>query len=89
MAPDQKQLLKDLPSGTPVYVEGAFRVWLQDSQVSIVGFSGGKGRYLYPNHFYRYLNSVHFIQAKIDSLPFLYTLHFLKKIKIESLIRIG
>ena len=54
MAPDQKQLLKDLPSGTPVYVEGAFRVWLQDSQVSIVGFSGAKGRYLYPNHFYRY-----------------------------------
>jgi len=34
MAPDQKQLLKDLPSGTPVYVEGAFRVWLQDSQVN-------------------------------------------------------
>ena len=33
MAPDQKQLLKELPSGTPVYVEGAFRVWLQDSQV--------------------------------------------------------
>jgi signaling intermediate in Toll pathway protein len=33
-SPDQKELLKELESGTPVYVEGAFRVWLRDVQVN-------------------------------------------------------
>jgi len=33
-SPDQKQLLSELKPGTPVYVEGAFRVWLQDNQVN-------------------------------------------------------
>jgi len=30
----QRSLLEDLPTGTALYVEGAFRVWLKDSQVS-------------------------------------------------------
>merc|ERR1712059_21992 len=30
----QKDLLENLPKGTALYVEGAFRVWLKDSQVS-------------------------------------------------------
>ena len=30
---DQKDLLVGLPEKTPVYVEGAFRVWLDNFQV--------------------------------------------------------
>ena len=30
---DQRDLLAGLPETTPVYVEGAFRVWLDSSQV--------------------------------------------------------
>jgi len=33
-SPDQSALLKDLEKGTPVYVEGAFRVWLHEVQVN-------------------------------------------------------
>jgi len=31
---NQKDLIELLPEGTPLYVEGAFRVWLRDQQVS-------------------------------------------------------
>ena len=31
---NQKEILEQLQEGTPLYVEGAFRVWLRDQQVS-------------------------------------------------------
>ena len=31
---EQKEMIKDLPKDKPLYVEGGFRVWLRDSQVT-------------------------------------------------------
>jgi len=33
-SPDQQHLISKLPEGTALYVEGGFRVWLRDSQVT-------------------------------------------------------
>ena len=34
---DQQELLEGLKKGTALYVEGAFRVWLKESQVGPAG----------------------------------------------------
>ena len=33
---DQQKLIEGLKKGTALYVEGAFRVWLRENQVSII-----------------------------------------------------
>ena len=33
---DQQKLIEGLKKGTALYVEGAFRVWLRENQVSLI-----------------------------------------------------